>query len=191
MKRLFFNLRHAKRQASAYEQGDLRPENTALIAIRLGVGQKDVIAMNRRIAGDSSLNAPIGGAGEASGEWIDWLVDDVESQEEILVDQEEHDNKKVCLRSALEVLNPRERRILEARRLTDNPLTLTILAAEFGVSRERIRQIEMRAFGKVQREVRKGIAQIDARAIEPHAMGFFLDQDTQVENTRNLGLLRH
>jgi len=191
MKRLFFNLRHAKRQLSAYEEGDLRPENSALIAIRLGVRQKDVIAMNRRIAGDSSLNAPIGGTGEAGAEWIDWLVDDVESQEKSLVDQEERENRQVCLCSALEVLNPRERRILEARRLTDNPLTLTVLAAEFSVSRERVRQIEMRAFGKVQREVRRAIAQIEALALEPHSSSLFLDEDEQIGSTRTLGLLRH
>jgi len=88
-------------------------------------------------------------------------------------------------------LNPRERRILEARRLTDNPLTLTVLAAEFCVSRERVRQIEMRAFGKVQRDVQRAIAQIEALALEPHSSSLFLDEDTQIGSTRTLGLLRH
>jgi RNA polymerase sigma-32 factor len=160
MKKLFFNLRHAKSRLSAYEEGDLRPENVATIAARLGVRQKDVIEMNRRIGGDASLNAPLRDNGKGGGEWQDWLVDESDNQEQVLVDHEESDNRRRSLGKALDVLNSRERRILEARRLSDNPLTLTVLAGEFGVSRERVRQIEVRAFGKVQRVVRAGVARI-------------------------------
>jgi RNA polymerase sigma-32 factor len=144
-KRLFFNLRKAKSQISALEEGDLRPEHVKKIATRFGVSEKDVIDMNRRLGGDASLNAPIRAESE-SGEWQDWLVDERLDQETQLAQSEELDNRKRALGQALDVLNDRERRIFEARRLSDNPITLEALAAEFGVSREGVRQIEVRAF---------------------------------------------
>ena len=159
-KKLFFNLRKAKSRISAYEEGDLKPENVAAIATRLGVSQQDVIDMNRRMSGDASLNAPLRDEGE--GEWQDWLVDDSASQELILADQEEASHRHLALVGALDVLNPRERRIFEARRLAEDPITLEELSEEFGVSRERVRQIEVRAFEKVQAAVRAGVARIEA-----------------------------
>ncbi len=159
-KKLFFNLRKAKSRISAYEEGDLKPENVAAIATRLGVSQQDVIDMNRRMGGDASLNAPLREEGE--GEWQDWLVDDAASQELILADQEEARHRHLALVGALDVLNPRERRIFEARRLAEDPITLEELSEEFGVSRERVRQIEVRAFEKVQAAVRAGVARIEA-----------------------------
>jgi RNA polymerase sigma-32 factor len=152
-KKLFFNLRKAKSKISALEDGDLRPDQVELIAKRLGVTEQDVIDMNRRLAGDVSLNAPIREDGD-SGEWQDWLVDDASDQEERLAESEQADNRLRALHDALTVLNRRERRIFEARRLADDPITLEDLAVEFGVSRERVRQIEARAFDKVQRTVR-------------------------------------
>jgi RNA polymerase sigma-32 factor len=151
-KRLFFNLRKAKSRISALEEGDLNPEQLQQIATRLGVTEKEVTDMNRRLSGDASLNSPIRTDTE-SAEWQDWLVDDHESQETILAETEELDNRREALKSALSVLNDRERRIFEARRLADNPITLEDLATEFGVSRERVRQIEVRAFEKVQQAV--------------------------------------
>jgi len=159
-KKLFFNLRKAKSRISAYEEGDLKPENVAAIATRLGVSRQDVIDMNRRMGGDASLNAPLREEGE--GEWQDWLVDDAASQELILADQEEASHRHLGLVGALDVLNPRERRIFEARRLAEDPITLEELSEEFGVSRERVRQIEVRAFEKVQAAVRAGVARIEA-----------------------------
>jgi RNA polymerase sigma-32 factor len=160
-KKLFFNLRKAKSQLQAFEDGDLTPEHVATIATRLGVSKQDVIEMNRRMAGDASLNAPLREEGE--GEWQDWLVDDASTdQEHVLMHQEESDNRLDALRGALTVLNPRERRIFEARRLADDPVTLEDLSEEFGVSRERVRQIEVRAFEKVQSAVRAGIARLEA-----------------------------
>jgi RNA polymerase sigma-32 factor len=152
-KKLFFNLRKAKSKISALEDGDLRPDQVKLIAKRLGVTEQDVIDMNRRLAGDVSLNAPIRDDGD-SGEWQDWLVDEASDPEERLAQSEETDNRIRALHDALTILNRRERRIFEARRLTDEPVTLEDLAAEFGVSRERVRQIEVRAFDKVQRTVK-------------------------------------
>src|SRR5256714_4938613 len=149
-KKLFFNLRKAKSKISALEEGDLRPDQVKLIAKRLGVTEQDVVDMNRRLGGDVSLNAPIREDGD-SGEWQDWLVDDSASQESRLVESEEADNRKKALGEALSVLNERERRIFEARRLADDPITLEELADEFGVSRERVRQIEVRAFEKVKK----------------------------------------
>jgi RNA polymerase sigma-32 factor len=151
-KRLFFNLRKAKSRNSALEEGDLKPDQLKQIATRLGVTEKEVIDMNRRLSGDASLNSPIRTDTE-SAEWQDWLVDDSDSQETILAETEELDNRREALKSALTVLNDRERRIFEARRLADNPITLEDLANEFGVSRERVRQIEVRAFEKVQQAV--------------------------------------
>jgi len=156
-KKLFFNLRKAKSRISAYEEGDLRPEHVEQIATRLGVSKQDVIEMNRRMGGDASLNAPL----REEGEWQDWLVDDSVDQETILAAREESDNRLKALRGALDVLNPRERRIFEARRLADDPITLEDLSEEFGVSRERVRQIEVRAFEKVQSAVRAGVARME------------------------------
>ena len=152
-KKLFFNLRRAKSQLQALEEGDLKPENVKKIATKLGVSEQDVVSMNRRLGGDASLNAPVRADSE-SGEWQDWLVDDTPSQEERLVESEESSLRKSYLTKALATLNERERRIFEARRLADDPVTLEDLSTEFGVSRERIRQIEVRAFEKVQRAVK-------------------------------------
>ena len=165
-KKLFFNLRKAKSKISALEEGDLRPDQVKLIAKRLGVTEQDVIDMNRRLGGDVSLNAPIREDGD-SGEWQDWLVDDVSDQETRLAESEESDNRRKALGDALSVLNDRERRIFEARRLADDPITLEDLAAEFGVSRERVRQIEVRAFEKVQRAVKNRIAAMETRPSTP------------------------
>jgi len=163
-KKLFFNLRKAKSQISALDEGDLKPDQVSHIATRLGVTEQDVVDMNRRLSGDMSLNAPLRQEGE--GEWQDWLVDDSASQESILVAEEEGQNRLAALRDALDVLNPRERRIFEARRLADDPITLEDLSGEFGVSRERVRQIEVRAFEKVQEAVKKNLAQREAPAHE-------------------------
>src|SRR6266511_3925381 len=159
-KKLFFNLRKAKSKISALEEGDMRPDQVKLIAKRLGVTEQDVIDMNRRLGGDASLNAPIRDDGD-SGEWQDWLVDEVSDQETRLVEDEESDNRKKALGEALSVLNDRERRIFEARRLADDPITLEELADEFGVSRERVRQIEVRAFEKVQKAVKSRVAAME------------------------------
>jgi RNA polymerase sigma-32 factor len=160
-KKLFFNLRKAKSKISALEEGDLRPEQVQIIAKRLGVTEQDVVEMNRRLGGDVSLNAPIREDGD-SGEWQDWLVDESSSQEARLVASEESDNRRQALGEALGVLNERERRIFEARRLVDEPITLEELADEFGVSRERVRQIEVRAFEKVQKAVKSRVAAMEA-----------------------------
>ena len=153
-KKLFFNLRKIKGQLKALEEGDLRPDQVKKIATQLGVTEEDVVSMNRRLAGNSSLNAPVRNDAE-SGEWQDWLVDDTMDQETALAESEERDNRRGMLNDALKGLNARERRVFEARRLAEDPLTLEELSAEFGVSRERIRQIEVRAFEKVQKAVTK------------------------------------
>jgi RNA polymerase sigma-32 factor len=165
-KKLFFNLRKIKGQLKALDEGDLRPDQVKLIATRLGVTEEDVVSMNRRLAGDSSLNAPVRNDAE-SGEWQDWLVDDTMDQETALAESEERDQRRDMLNDALKGLNARERRVFEARRLTDEPLTLEELSSEFGVSRERIRQIEVRAFEKVQRAVQKAAA---TSALPEHAL---------------------
>jgi len=165
-KKLFFNLRKAKSKISALQEGDLRPDQVQTIAKRLGVTEQDVVDMNRRLGGDASLNAPIRDDGE-SGEWQDWLADDSESQESVMAEHEELDNRRKALSSALEVLNDRERRIFQARRLADEPVTLEDLAAEFGVSRERVRQIEVRAFEKVQKAVKNRVAAMEAPTAAP------------------------
>jgi RNA polymerase sigma-32 factor len=162
-KKLFFNLRKAKSKISALEEGDMRPDQVKLIAKRLGVGEQDVIDMNRRLGGDASLNTPIREDGD-SGEWQDWLVSDAPSQERVLAESEELDNRRKALGEALNVLNDRERRIFEARRLSEDPITLEELAEEFGVSRERVRQIEVRAFEKVQSAVKHRIAAMETPA---------------------------
>jgi RNA polymerase sigma-32 factor len=160
-KRLFFNLRKVKGQIQALDEGDLRPDQVQSIATKLGVTEEDVVSMNRRLGGDASLNAPLRAEGEASGEWQDWLVDESPDQEERMAENEEADKRRQLLSDAMGVLNDRERRILQARRLADDPITLEELSAEFGVSRERVRQIEARAFERVQKAVRSG-----ARAME-------------------------
>jgi len=152
-KKLFFNLRKAKREISALEEGDLHPDHVKLIAHRLGVGEQEVVEMNRRLGGDASLNAPIREEGE-SVEWQDWLTDESTSQEENLAASEEAKNRHAALIESLSALNARERRIFELRRLAEEPVTLEELAKEFGVSRERVRQIEVRAFEKVQNAVK-------------------------------------
>ncbi|MDH4991608.1 RNA polymerase sigma factor RpoH [Aquamicrobium lusatiense] len=153
-KRLFFNLRKVKGKIQALDDGDLKPEQIAEIATRLNVSEEEVVSMNRRLSGDASLNAPIRATEGESGEWQDWLVDDSESQEEMLIEQDELENRRKMLAGAMSVLNDRERRIFEARRLAEEPLTLEELSGEFDISRERVRQIEVRAFEKVQDAVK-------------------------------------
>ncbi|HEV3448640.1 MAG TPA: sigma-70 family RNA polymerase sigma factor, partial [Gemmataceae bacterium] len=142
--------------------GDMHPDQVKLIANRLHVAEKEVVAMNRRLAGDASLNTPIRDESE-SGEWQDWLVDETPSQERVLLESEEFDNRRQVLGEALSALNMRERRILEARRLAEKSTALEKLAEEFGVSRERVRQIEVRAFEKVGKAVRHRFAAVDRR----------------------------
>ncbi|MEO1115383.1 MAG: RNA polymerase sigma factor RpoH [Pseudomonadota bacterium] len=152
-KRLFFNLRRLKGKIQALDEGDLKPHQVKEIATRLGVSEEEVVSMNRRLGGDASLNAPVRAEADA-GEWQDWLVDESDSQETLLANQEELDMRRKLLSDAMDVLNERERRIFEARRLSEDPMTLEDLSGEFGVSRERVRQIEVRAFEKVQKAVR-------------------------------------
>jgi RNA polymerase sigma-32 factor len=158
-KRLFFNLRRMKSQIQALDEGDLKPDQVKTIATKLGVTEAEVNSMNRRLGGDASLNAPLR-SDEESSEWQDWLVDDTENVETRLGDEQELDGRRKLLKSALGVLNDRERRIFEARRLVDDPMTLEDLSEEFGVSRERVRQIEVRAFEKVQEAVKAGAVAI-------------------------------
>jgi RNA polymerase sigma-32 factor len=160
-KKLFFNLRRVKSQLQALEDGDLKPEHVKTIARKLGVEESDVVSMNRRLGGDASLNAPVRADSE-TGEWQDWLVDDTPTQEERLVESQEGSQRKGYLDKALGTLNDRERRIFEARRLAEEPVTLEDLSAEFGVSRERIRQIEVRAFEKVQKAVKSAAREAGA-----------------------------
>jgi RNA polymerase sigma-32 factor len=162
-KKLFFNLRKMKGQIQALEDGDLKPDQVKLIATRLGVEEQEVINMNRRLSGDASLNAHV--SADAEGEWQDWLVDDSGSQEDVLVENEESAMRKDMLTKAMDKLTERERRVFEARKLQDDPMTLEDLSKEFDVSRERIRQIEVRAFEKVQKAV-KNAAQ---KALAPKA----------------------
>jgi RNA polymerase sigma-32 factor len=149
-KKLFFKLRSAKSKIAALEGGDLHPDQVALIAKNLDVEDQDVIDMNRRLGGDKSINAPLHDDGE-TGEWQDYLVDQSPSPEAIIVEQDEKDHQRKALIAAIDILDDRERRIFEARHLTDEPLTLEDLAEKFKVSRERIRQIEVRAFEKVRK----------------------------------------
>jgi RNA polymerase sigma-32 factor len=169
-KRLFFNLRKVKGQIQALEDGDLRPDQVQEIATKLGVTKEDVVSMNRRLGGDASLNAPLRADTEGGGEWQDWLVDESPDQEERLVENQELDTRRQLLREAMEGLNERERRIFEARRLADDPVTLEDLSAEFGVSRERVRQIEVRAFEKVQKAVKKGAKELEKPRAELEAL---------------------
>ncbi|MBI1338974.1 RNA polymerase sigma factor RpoH [bacterium] len=154
-KKLFFNLRRLKGEIQALEEGDLRPENVATIATKLGVTEDEVVSMNRRMAsgGDASLNAPIGMDGD--GEWQDWLADeDAPDQAETLANRDEYESRMALLSAAMETLNERERHIITERRLKDEPTTLEDLSAVYNVSRERIRQIEVRAFEKLQNAMR-------------------------------------
>jgi RNA polymerase sigma-32 factor len=160
-RKLFFKLRSAKSKIAALESGDLRPDQVASIATSLDVTDRDVIDMNRRLGGDQSINAPVRDDGSA-GEWQDHLVDPSPSPEAIVVEQDEKDRQQEALVAAIDVLNDRERRIFEARHLADDPLTLEDLAAKFNVSRERIRQIETRAFDKVRKAAKMRVAQASA-----------------------------
>jgi RNA polymerase sigma-32 factor len=166
-KKLFFNLRKAKSEISAIEDGDLRPEQVSSIATKLGVTNDDVISMNRRLAGpDSSLNSPL--RSDSESEWQDWLVDDAAvNQETQIADTEEHDLRMGLLGEAMKGLSDRERHILTERRLKDNPTTLEDLAGEYGVSRERVRQIEVRAFEKLQKAMKT--AAVEQRLMEAGA----------------------
>ena len=163
-KRLFFNLRRMKSKIQAIEDGDLRPDQVKEIATKLKVSEDEVVSMNRRLSGDASLNAPIKAGEGESGQWQDWLVDDHDSQEATLIEQDELDTRRAMLSRAMGVLNERERRIFEARRLAEDPVTLEELSSEFDISRERVRQIEVRAFEKVQEAVQKYAAE-QARAV--------------------------
>ena len=167
-KRLFFNLRKIKGKLKALEDGELKQENVEKIAATLGVSEDEVRSMNQRLTGDASLNAPIKAAEGESGQWQDWLVDESESQEASLIKQDELENRREMLSDAMEILNEREQRIFTARRLSEDPLTLEELSGEFDISRERVRQIEVRAFEKVQkamvnaaREMAKPVAQLE------------------------------
>lgn len=155
-KKLFFNLRKLKAQIKASEEGDLLPQNVSKIAERLKVPENEVINMNRRLTGpDQSLNAPLREDGE--GEWQDWLVADTENQEIVLSERQELNNRRQLLDTALDGLSGRERHILSERRLKDDPSTLQVLSERYGISRERVRQIEVRAFEKVQKSVKNAV----------------------------------
>ncbi len=155
-KKLFFNLRKAKNRIGALEEGDLRPENVARIAHDLNVTEDEVISMNRRLAGsDSSLNAMVGSDGDSSTQWQDWLEDEDADQAGDYEAQDELDTRRDLLNEAMEVLNDREKDILVQRRLQDDPVTLEELSGQYSVSRERIRQIEVRAFEKLQNRMRE------------------------------------
>ena len=165
-KKVFFHLREAKSKIFALDEGDMRPDQVKLIAKRLGVTEQHVIDMNRRLGGDASLNAPIREDSDF-GEWQDWLVDESPDQETTLAARDEFDNHCNVLSDALGVLNERDRRIFEGRRLAEDPITLAELAGEFGVSSERVRQIEVRAFEKVQKAVKNRVAAIETPIHQP------------------------
>ena len=164
-RKLFFNLRKAKSRISALEEGDMRPDQVKLIAKRLGVSERAVIDMNRRLVGDASLNDPIR-EDRDSAEWQDLLVGESPDQETMMAASEEFDDRRNALSVVLGALKPRDRRIFESRRLTEDPMTLAELANEFGVSRERVRQIEARAFEKVQKIMNR-VATIETPVREP------------------------
>jgi RNA polymerase sigma-32 factor len=162
-KKLFFNLRRLKGQMAALEDGDLQPEQVAKIAHTLQVPEQDVVSMNRRLsAPDNSLNAPV--RADSEGEWQDWLVDDSDSQETVLAESEDMGNRKQLLGDALKTLNERERHILIERRLKDEPTTLEELSQQYNISRERVRQIEVRAFEKLQKSMK---TQVVERRLQP------------------------
>lgn len=154
-KKLFFNLRRLKGEMKAIDDGDLSAEQVKQISERLNVPEDDVVNMNRRLLGaDQSLNAPINREGEGDGEWQDWLVDPVETADQRMGAKQEMDNRHRLLTKAIEGLNAREREIIMQRRLTDNPVTLEDLSQRYGISRERVRQIEVRAFEKLQKNIK-------------------------------------
>src|SRR5882672_4837540 len=164
-KKLFFNLRRVKGQIEALEEGDLRPDQVKQIATKLGVPEDDVISMNRRLSSpDSSLNAPMGA--ESDSEWQDWLADDTLDQETRLAESDELDERRTLLSTALEELTPRERDILEARRLRDAPMTLEDLSVKYDISRERVRQIEVRAFEKLQEKMKAALSHKRAETLD-------------------------
>jgi RNA polymerase sigma-32 factor len=163
-RKLIFNLRKAKRTISVLEEGDMRPDHVRLLAKRLGVTERDLIVTNRRLGGDASLNAPVHNESESS-EWQDCLVDETPDQETTLAESEELDNRRQALADALSVLNARERRIVEARQLAEEPIPLSDLADEFHVSRERVRQIGVTALEKVQKAVKNRVAVMERPAI--------------------------
>ncbi|MEA2824483.1 MAG: polymerase sigma-32 factor [Alphaproteobacteria bacterium] len=164
-KKLFFNLRRVKGQIEALEEGDMRPEHVTDIAKRLGVPEQEVVNMNRRLASpDSSLNAPLGT--ESDSEWQDWLADESLDQETQLAETEELEERRTLLSTALEELTPRERDILEARRLRDEPMTLEDLSVKYDISRERVRQIEVRAFEKLQEKMKAALAHKRAETLD-------------------------
>ncbi len=157
-KKLFFNLRRLKGQMQAIDDGDLKPEHVAKISRVLQVPEQDVISMNRRLAApDHSLNAPV--RADSEGEWQDWLVDEAQGQEADLADREELTGRKALLNNALRTLNERERHILIERRLKDNPTTLEELSQQYSISRERVRQIEVRAFEKLQKSMKQQVVE--------------------------------
>ena len=157
-KKLFFNLRRLKGQMQAFEDGDLKPEQVTKIARLLDVQEHDVVSMNRRLAApDNSLNAPLRQEGE--GEWQDWLVDESDSQETVLAEREERTGRAALLSNALKTLNDRERHILVERRLKDNPTTLEDLSRAYNISRERVRQIEVRAFERLQKAIKQQVVE--------------------------------
>jgi RNA polymerase sigma-32 factor len=170
-KKLFFNLRKAKSRISALEDGDLRPDQVEQIVKTVGVNERDVIEMNRRLAGDVSLNASMRDDGDSS-EWQDWLVDESPSEETRLAESEEAEHRRGALSEALNLLDQRERRILQARRLADDPTTLDELSVEFGISRERVRQIEVHAFQKVAKAVKGRVAAKQLPQFMPAAANF-------------------
>jgi RNA polymerase sigma-32 factor len=161
-RKLFFKLRTAKSAISALDNGDLRPEQVTLLAARLSVRECDVIEMNRRLSGDSSLNEPIRDDG-GSGQWQDWLIEDAPDQEGALAEHQQSESRYGALTDTLAELGDRERRIFAARRLAEDPISLEILSSEFGISRERVRQIELRAYEKVRTGVKSRMAAIAAR----------------------------
>ena len=157
-KKLFFNLRSAKNRIQAYEHGDLKPENLKKLSTQLNVPEKEVVNMNRRLSGgDPSLNAPISSDGEKTGEWQEWLVSDDANQEEAYSEQEEDGLRKELIKESLLVLNKRELDIIQTRKLTDSPSTLEELSIKYDISRERVRQIEVRALEKVKEALEKSM----------------------------------
>jgi len=166
-KKLFFNLRKAKNHIGAIEEGDLTPEHTEKLADRLGVTEREVTEMNRRLSGpDSSLNAPLRSEGES--EWQDWLADDTVDQETRLAEREEMGDRHNLLENAMSELTEREQEIIRARRLREEPATLEELSQKFGISRERVRQIEVRAFEKLQKAMQAAV-NTTPKAIEARA----------------------
>jgi RNA polymerase sigma-32 factor len=155
-KKLFFNLRRLKGQMQAIEDGDLRPDQVKHIATKLGVAEEEVVNMNRRLVPDQSLNAPMRADGES--EWQDWLVDDSDNQEVRFAESQELEQRRALLSGAMKTLSERERHILTERRLVDEPKTLEELSDKYGISRERVRQIEVRAFEKLQRAMKSAVA---------------------------------